>query len=103
MEVNFGFVFDEPTTRQPEPYFARRNAGGNRGGRQKADPACEPFIGVIVERTKGSSLLEANWAVKGIKFGRADRNKAGNAVNRVVERMQRDFNLSNGRSGQDEG
>jgi hypothetical protein len=70
---------------------------------KKADPACEPFIGVIVERTKGSSLLEANWAVKGIKFGRADRNKAGNAVNRVVERMQRDFNLSNGRSGQDEG
>jgi hypothetical protein len=67
---------------------------------KKADPACEPFMGVIVELTKGSSLLEANWAIKGIKFGRADRNKAGNAVNRVVERMQRDFNLSNGPLGE---
>jgi hypothetical protein len=67
------------------------------GAVKKADPDCEPFVGVIVERTKRGSLLEANWAIRGIKFGRADRNKAGDAVNRIVERMKCDFNLSNDR------
>ena len=61
------------------------------GAVKKADPDCEAFVGVIVERRKRSSLAEANWAIRGIKFGRADRNKAGEAVNRIVERMQRDF------------
>jgi hypothetical protein len=61
---------------------------------KKADPGCEPFVGVIVQRTKPTSRLEANWAVRGIKFGRADRNKASNAVTAIVERMQREFNLS---------
>jgi hypothetical protein len=70
---------------------------------KKADPDCAAFVGVFVERTKRTSVLEANWAIKGIKFGRADRNKAGNAVNRVVERMQRDFNLSNARPGEEDG
>jgi hypothetical protein len=60
---------------------------------KKANPDCEAFVGVFVERTKRTSILEANWAVKGIKFGRADRNKARDAVNRIVERMQRDFRL----------
>jgi hypothetical protein len=68
---------------------------------KKADRDCEPFVGVIVERTKRSSLLEANWAIKGIKFGRADRNKAGDAVNRIVQRMQCDFNLSGDRFGEE--
>jgi hypothetical protein len=67
------------------------------GAVKKADPDCEPFVGVIAERTKRSSILEANWAMRGIKFGRADRNKASDAVNRIVERMQCDFNLSNDR------
>lgn len=62
---------------------------------KKANPDCEAFVGVFIERTKRTSILEANWAVKGIKFGRADRNKARDAVNRIVERMQCDFNLSN--------
>jgi hypothetical protein len=73
------------------------------GAVKKADPDCEPFVGVIVERTKRGSLLEANWAIRGIKFGRADRNKAGDAVNRIVERMKCDFNLSNDRLDEDGG
>jgi hypothetical protein len=70
---------------------------------KKADPDCEPFVGVIVERTKRTSLSEANWAIKGIKFGRADRNKASDAINRIVERMKCDFNLPNDRLGEDRG
>ena len=67
---------------------------------KKADPDCEAFVGVFVERTTRTSILEANWAVKGIKFGRADRSKAHDAVSRIVERMQCDFNLSNDRFGE---
>ena len=73
------------------------------GAVKKADPDCEPFVGVIVERTKRGSFLEANWAIRGIKFGRADRKKAGDAVNRIVERMKCDFNLSNDRLDEDGG
>jgi hypothetical protein len=53
---------------------------------KKSDPGCEAFVGVIVERTKRSSTLEANWNVKGIKFGKADRNKASEVVAAVVEK-----------------
>jgi hypothetical protein len=73
------------------------------GAVKKADPDCEPFVGVIVERTKRGSLAEANWAIRGIKFGRADRNKASDAINRIVQRMQCDFNLSNDLFGEDVG
>jgi hypothetical protein len=69
---------------------------------KKADPDCAAFVGVFVERTTRTSVLKANWAVKGFKFGRSDRNKAGDAVSRVVERMQRDFDLSDGVSGEEE-
>jgi hypothetical protein len=43
---------------------------------KKADLNCAAFV----ERTTRTSVLEANWAVMGIKFGRSDRNKAGDAV-----------------------
>jgi hypothetical protein len=59
-----------------------------------ADPGCEVFVGVIVERTKPKSREEANWSIRGIKFGKADRNKASDAVAAAVEKMQREFDLS---------
>jgi hypothetical protein len=62
---------------------------------KKANPDCNPFVGVIVERTKPKSSLETNWAIRGIKFGRADRNKAKEAVDTIVERLQQEFKLNN--------
>ena len=59
----------------------------------KKESSCEAFVGVIVERTTPKSRLDANWALIGVKFGRADRKKANQAVTTVVERMQRDFRL----------
>jgi uncharacterized membrane protein YccC len=61
---------------------------------KKAEPACEAFVGVIVERTTPKSRFDANWALRGVKFGRADREKANKAVTTIVERMRRDFRLS---------
>jgi hypothetical protein len=73
------------------------------GAVRKADHDCGPFVGVIVGQTKRSSVADANWAVRGIKFGRADRNKASDAVNRIVERLQCEFNLSDNRLDEDGG
>jgi hypothetical protein len=61
---------------------------------KKAEPACETFVGVIVQRITPKSRFDANWALRGVKFGRADREKANKAVTTVVECMQREFHLS---------
>jgi hypothetical protein len=96
------FSMDRPLDNR-KPISREEMQAAITGAVKKADPDCEPFVGVIVERTKRGSLLEANWAIRGIKFGRADRNKAGDAVNRIVERMKCDFNLSNERLHEDGG
>jgi hypothetical protein len=61
---------------------------------KKADPDCEGFVGVIVQRESPKERLDANWAVKGVKFGKADRDKSSNALATIVERMQREFVLA---------
>ena len=58
---------------------------------QKAEPG---FVDAIVQRITPMSRFDTNWALKGVKFGRADREKANQAVTSVVERMQREFRLS---------
>src|SRR6516164_10398499 len=56
----------------------------------KAAPGCEAFVGVIVQRTTPRSRLGATWELRGIKFGRADRKVAREALTPIVERMQRE-------------
>jgi len=59
-----------------------------------AAPGCEEFIGVIVQHTTPKSHLDSNWDVRGVKFGKADRRTVDEALATVVERMRRDFLLS---------
>src|SRR6266700_5840409 len=40
-------------------------------------PEFETFAGVIVERVVPERPGEANWAVKGVKYGKADRYRSG--------------------------
>ena len=61
---------------------------------KKAVPGCEDFVGVIVRRIKPKSPLDPNWTIGGVKFGKADRKTANEALTAVVERMQREFLLS---------
>ena len=65
---------------------------------RKADSACESFIGVVIERVDRESAASANWTVKGVKFGKADREKAGSIVETIVERMQQEFDLAHSSS-----
>ena len=58
------------------------------------DSDCRDLIDVIVERKLPNSQREANWAIKGIRFGRSDRQKVGDAIAIIVKRMQGEFALS---------
>jgi hypothetical protein len=60
---------------------------------KKSDPVCGPFIGVVIERTAQSGVT-SNWAIRGVKFGTADREKSSQALNSIVEILQREFLLS---------
>ena len=60
---------------------------------RKYDPVCEVFVGVIVRRAAPKSKRDANWAVRGIKFGDSERDKCTQAISTIVTRMQREFNL----------
>jgi hypothetical protein len=60
---------------------------------KKTEPACEAFVGVIVRRETPKSRFDANWSVRGVRFGRADRDKASQALATIVERMRREFSL----------
>jgi hypothetical protein len=55
---------------------------------------CEGFAGVLIERIKPQSPSSANWTVRGIKFGTADRDKSRKVLGAIVERMQREFDLA---------
>jgi hypothetical protein len=60
----------------------------------KVAPGCEDFGGVIVQPKTSNSRSEPNWEIRGVKFGKADRTIASNALATVVTRLQREFRLS---------
>jgi hypothetical protein len=60
---------------------------------KEADPKFQGFVGVIVQRQTPKARLDANWSIKGIRFGTADRDICGPALKTIAERMQREFSL----------
>jgi hypothetical protein len=60
---------------------------------KNSDPQCEPFVGVLIEHHAPKSSEDTNWAIKGILFGKADRDKCSEALAFVVKKMQGKFVL----------
>ena len=60
---------------------------------KKSDPQCEPFVGVLIEHLAPKSPEDANWAIKGIRFGRAERAKCSAVLTIVVNKMRGKFEL----------
>ena len=54
----------------------------------------ESFAGVIVERIVPGGPGGANWAVKGVKYGKADRHRSGVVLSHCAEEAQLEFELS---------
>jgi hypothetical protein len=57
-------------------------------------PEFETFIGVIVERTAPASAGGANWTIRGVKYGKANRDRSGAVLSHCVEEAQQEFVLS---------
>jgi hypothetical protein len=62
---------------------------------KKSGASCAPFVGVIVERVVARNASDqANWTVKGIKFGTSDREQCSSALSVIVERLKREFEIT---------
>jgi cold shock CspA family protein len=59
-----------------------------------SDSQCGGLVGVIVERVTPASPGAANWIVKGIKYGKAERDRCSAAISKCVEEGQCDFEIS---------
>ena len=59
-----------------------------------SDPQCEGLIEIIVERVVPGSPDGANWAVKGVKYGKVEREVCRAAISKSVEESQREFEVS---------
>jgi hypothetical protein len=60
---------------------------------KNSDRQCEPFVGVFIEHLAPKSPQDANWAIKGIRFGRAERAKCSAVLTIVVNKMRGKFEL----------
>jgi cold shock CspA family protein len=58
------------------------------------DPQCKAFVGVIVERIAPELADGANWAIKGVKYGKAERDRCNTAITDCVEMGQLEFEVS---------
>ena len=62
---------------------------------RQSDPQCKGLKGVIIERVVPKSSGGANWAVKGVKYGTAERDRCSAAISSCVQEVQRDFDILN--------
>jgi hypothetical protein len=66
---------------------------------KNTDPQCEPFV-VLIEHRAPKSREYANWAIKGIRFGRADRDKCRVVLAFVVKKIKGEFELQQDQGGE---
>ena len=57
-------------------------------------PECQAFVGVIIERVVPETSDGANWAVKGVRYGRADRDRCEAALGMSLHEKQLEYTLS---------
>ena len=61
---------------------------------RNSHPEFEAFGGVFVERIAPTAPGGANWAVKGVKYGKADRHRCGIVLSYCVDEAQLEFEVS---------
>ena len=61
---------------------------------RKNGPECSALVGVIVERVVPRSPGDANWAIKGIKYGRAERDRCRASVSKCAKEAQSEYEIS---------
>jgi hypothetical protein len=63
---------------------------------RETDTECEALIGVIVERVVPKSRGDVNWALRGVRYGKAERTRCNAAIAIIVERLQSEYIVSDG-------
>jgi len=63
---------------------------------RETDSQCESLVGVFVERIVPKSRGEVNWALRGVRYGKAERTRCNAAIAVIVERLQSEYNVSDG-------
>jgi hypothetical protein len=81
----------EPTTRESIKRAALEAA--ITAAVKRSGPNCETFVGVLVERVGRRSPDQANWVVKGVKFGKSEREQCNSALSVIIERLKREFEI----------
>jgi len=61
---------------------------------RKTAPGCGSFVGVIVHHKKPKQYRDPNWGVRGVKFGKADRQVVEETLARTVKQLQKEFRLT---------
>lgn len=56
-----------------------------------AGSQCDAFVGVWLEKRTPKSQDDANWKVKGIKYGKSDRAACDAVLSDIIERLQQEF------------
>lgn len=67
---------------------------GEITARVKNCPECEEFVGVVLEYVKPQKPGDVNWRLKGVKYGRANREACAAALSPLVAEVQQEFELS---------
>jgi CspA family cold shock protein len=60
---------------------------------RKGAPECEAFVGVIIERVSPVSVDGSNFTLKGVRYGKANREKCGSALEAALRDRQQKFVL----------
>jgi hypothetical protein len=58
------------------------------------DSECEAFVGVVVGRVVPARSGEVNWSVRGVRYGKADRDRCAAALSRHVAAAQQEYELA---------
>ncbi len=59
-----------------------------------SDPQCDGLVEIFVEQIFPTSPDDSNWAIKGVKYGRAERDRCNAAISDFVKEGQREFEVS---------
>jgi hypothetical protein len=57
-------------------------------------PDCNGFVGIIVERVVPPSRGGANWTLKGVRYGKADRGQCSAVISNYVQEWQQKFDIT---------
>ena len=55
---------------------------------------CKAFVGVIIEYVKPKQPGDANWGLRGVRYGKANREACAAALSKLVAEGQLEFELS---------